>query len=112
MTKHNSDPLSRREALQKSMWIGSIAASSFWLGAACKKDESKELNCMNTSGLSPEEKQPRTAFQYTDKSANPEQKCENCSLYKPAAPNQCGGCQSIKGPIHPQGYCKLWTKKA
>lgn len=43
----------------------------------------------------------------------PDKICANCQLYVPAeSPDQCGGCQLIKGPIHPNGYCTSWVQKA
>ncbi len=73
---------------------------------------SAELTCTDVSGLTPEEIQMRESLQYTDRSPYPDKICANCQLYIPAeSPNQCGGCQLIKGPIHPDGYCTSWVQK-
>ena len=38
--------------------------------------------------------------------------CANCVQYVEAAPNTCGGCKLVKGPINPKGYCLSWAAKA
>jgi hypothetical protein len=75
---------------------------------ACGK---KPLECTDTSALKPDELSLRATLAYTDTSADPTKHCADCQLYKPAAPDQCGGCQLIKGPINPKGSCKSWVKK-
>ena len=74
---------------------------------------SAELTCTDVSGLTAEEIQMRESLQYTDHSPYPDKICANCQLYVPAeSPDQCGACQLIKGPIHPNGYCTSWVQKA
>lgn len=52
----------------------------------------------------------RTTFQYTDRSPEKDKTCANCALYTaPESGSDCGGCLTIKGPIHPEGYCNVWT---
>jgi hypothetical protein len=75
---------------------------------ACGK---KPLSCMDTSALKPDELAMRGTLEYTDQSPDPLKRCDNCQFYKPAAENQCGACQLLKGPIHPKGMCKSWVKK-
>jgi hypothetical protein len=48
--------------------------------------------------------QKSVAYQDTPKG---EQRCENCRLFE--APN---GCKSVQGPVAPQGWCRIWGKKA
>lgn len=95
--------LTRREALRS---VVVIAAGSALV--ACKKS----LSCADETGLTPEDSATRKALEYVDRSTVPGKLCNGCQLYKPAAPDQCGGCAAVKGPIHPQGYCKSWVQKA
>ncbi|SHK95940.1 high-potential iron-sulfur protein [Rhodothermus profundi] len=73
---------------------------------------SADFSCTDVSGLTAEEIQMRESLQYTDHSPYPDKTCSNCQLFIPAeSPNQCGACQLIKGPIHPDGYCTSWVQK-
>ena len=77
--------------------------------SACGK---KPLECTDTSALKPDELNMRATLAYTDTTTDPAKRCSDCQLYKPAAENQCGACQLVKGPINPNGSCKSWVKKA
>jgi hypothetical protein len=81
------------------------------LVAACGKKDAPD-SCQDVSALSDAEKTARTALQYTDTSPHPDKVCSGCNLYQPPADaSQCGGCQVVKGPIHPRGYCTSWVQK-
>lgn len=68
------------------------------------------FSCTDTSGLTDAQVQQRGAVNYVDATPNPEQLCSNCQLYtQPEGGAQCGGCQVVPGPIHPDGYCDLWV---
>jgi hypothetical protein len=70
------------------------------------------FSCTDTSGLTEQQIQMRENAQYMDATPQPEKYCANCQLFtEPVAGEQCGGCQVIAGPIHPQGYCNLWVAK-
>lgn len=70
------------------------------------------FSCTDTSGLTEQQIQMRENSQYVEPSVLADKHCSNCQLYtEPAAGVQCGGCQVIAGPIHPQGYCNLWVAK-
>jgi len=98
--------LSRRTALQV---LGSAPLLTVLL-TACGKDEPD--SCSDVSGLNDPEKTARSALQYTDRSPEAAKQCRNCNQYQPApTPSQCGGCQIVKGPIHPNGYCTAWAQK-
>jgi hypothetical protein len=65
------------------------------------------------SGLTPEEKSVRDKFEYVAKSSYPEKLCNNCALWiKLEGDARCGGCNIMKGPIHPKGYCTAWVVKS
>ena len=64
------------------------------------------------SGLTDTEVQMRETLAYVEESTVPEKNCENCQLFIVAeAGAACGGCQIIKGPIAPGGYCNSWAAK-
>lgn len=80
------------------------------LGACGSKTEPD--SCTDVSALNDGEKAARSALQYVDRSNHADKHCYDCNLYEPAAEvTKCGGCQVIKGPIHPNGYCSAWVKK-
>lgn len=95
----------RREAL---VGIAAVLIAPASL-LACGK---KQLTCTDTSGLSADETATRTTLGYVDQTPDPSKACSACQLYKAAAEGQCGGCGVIKGPVHPDGTCKSWVKKA
>ena len=102
------EKVSRRVFLTVISTAGAAAATG--LLAAC--GAKKEFTCTDTAGLSAEEKTMRDTVKYVDRSTTPGKKCENCQQFKPAAAGQCGGCNVVKGPIHPDGFCTLWSQKA
>ncbi len=97
--------ISRREAVRHLVLL---AAGSALIG--CHK-ESKQLSCMDTSALSADDAAMRKTLEYVDQTPMPPKECDACQLYKPAAPDTCGACTVLKGPIHPKGYCKSWVQK-
>lgn len=73
-------------------------------GAGCKK--STPATCPS-SNLTPDDLQIRTALGYTDASADAAKTCAKCQQYVPADP--CGSCKVVNGPIHPDGYCRVFV---
>ena len=68
--------------------------------------------CADVSGLTDAELATRTSNDYTVASPYNDKMCAICNLFiPPNGNNPCGSCQVVKGPISPQGYCKLWIKK-
>ena len=68
--------------------------------------------CNDLSGLTEVEVQQREQLQYVAQSNKEDQLCSNCRFWQPAeegAESVCGGCQLIKGPIHPNGWCQTWA---
>lgn len=120
--KQNS---SRREFLQKLTVFGTAGIVTPIVISACGggdggagqggTDEATAVNdanfsCTDTSGLTEQEIQMRENAEYVDATPNPDQYCANCELFEPPAGDaECGGCQVIQGPIHPDGYCTLWV---
>lgn len=115
---------SRREFLQRLTLLGTAGVVTPMVLSACggngeqggdttaggEAASASDFSCTDTSGLSEQEIQMRNNAEYVDDSPNADKRCDNCQLYtEPAGDAQCGGCQVIKGPIHPEGYCNLWV---
>lgn len=123
--------LSRRDFLIRSGALGAVALGSGAILSACGGGQEQaeapaameepamesepmmaEAGCSDLSGLSEADVQMRQTLQYVEASADPEKTCANCMLF--VAPEEgaaCGGCQIIKGPIAPGGFCTSWSPK-
>jgi hypothetical protein len=103
------DRLSRRDMLQRTAALGVLAVAG---GVGCSKE--KRLVCTDTSGLAPADLELRMAptVAYSEPAADPAKPCDRCQQFiAPPAPNACGTCKVVKGPIHPKGGCKLFVAK-
>jgi hypothetical protein len=109
--KDMDDKLSRRDVLQRSAAFGALAVFGAAAGACNKSPSAAGLSCMDTTGLSPTDVQVRTSLAYVDASTEPGKACSNCQQFIAAAPNACGTCKVVKGPINPKGYCKSFVAK-
>lgn len=102
-----TSPIDRREALR--LLAGTLSAGALLPLAAlgCKRSS---LDCTSTVGLSTEDVSMRTTTAaYVDHGTEFLKKCSTCVQWIEAAPNQCGGCKVIKGPINADGSCRLWV---
>jgi len=99
--------LDRREALRHLAVLSAAAVvPGFLLGC------SKKPSCEDVTGLAPADVAIRTqTAAYVEVATDPTKKCSACVQYTPAAPNACGGCKVVKGPINPEGGCKLFAPK-
>lgn len=107
--------VSRRDFIRTTFKLPVLMAGTGALMAACGGKEeaaAPALTCTDTSALAPADAQLRTAQAYADKSPHPDKDCKTCNFFDAGAPGACGGCKVIKGPIHPDGYCNLFAKKA
>ena len=60
--------------------------------------------------LSQDELTVRSTLGYVDKTSDPAKPCVRCVQYIPATGgDHCGGCKIMKGPIHPNGYCRAFA---
>jgi hypothetical protein len=109
--KDMADKLSRRDVLQRSAAFGALAVFGATAAACNKSPSAAALACTDTSGLSPTDATVRTSLGYVDHSTEPGKMCSSCQQFIPAAPNACGTCKVVKGPINPQGYCKSFVAK-
>jgi len=102
------DPrIPRREALRHLAVLSLSAVVPAGL-VAC----SKKTSCTDVTGLSSDEiNQRNNVAAYVDITPDASKKCSLCVQYVPAAPNACGECKVVKGPINPDGTCKLFVAK-
>jgi len=99
--------LGRRTTL-RLLAVAPIAAAVL---SGCSK-KSEPDSCENVGSLSEAEKAARSALVYVDKSPHADKLCSGCNFWQPPSdPAQCGGCQLVKGPIHPKGYCSAYAPK-
>jgi hypothetical protein len=98
------DALNRRQALGRAVAsLGVFGA----LAAACKK---KPLVCEGLPGLTAEEMQLRKTLLYADATPQPGRTCTNCTLFvPPKEADSCGACKVLHGPVHPNGWCKIFV---
>lgn len=127
----DKNSINRKDFFKKMgiLSVGALSAST--LISACggsespKADAMKETTmeppvakaatepCGDLSALTEQEKGTRDALGYIAKTENPEQVCTNCNFWQaPTGDSPCGGCQLMKGPINPEGWCKSWFAKA
>jgi len=100
---NRAEPIVRRELL-----LGCSACLALAAVAGCKG--STPSSCNDTSKLSPEDINSRNALGYVDTTTEPGKVCLKCQQYVPAASaDQCAGCKVLKGPIHPNGYCRVYV---
>lgn len=103
-----SKTLNRRETIRLL-----VVAPLVGVGLAACGKKSEPDSCTDVSALSDGEKTARSTLQYVDKSPEADKRCELCNFYQASTdPAACGGCQLVKGPIHPKGYCTAFAVKS
>lgn len=107
MSPSRGSKFERREALRRLAVFSTAALIPTWI-VACSKKES----CLDVSSLTPDEVRARNeTSKYVDQTMDATKRCSGCSQYIPAAPDKCGGCKVVKGPINPDGNCALYVAK-
>ncbi|HVH44030.1 MAG TPA: hypothetical protein VM925_16880 [Labilithrix sp.] len=102
-----SNRMPRRDAL-RHLAVFSLSALAPAGLIAC----SKKPTCSDVTGLTSDElTQRNVTAAYYDQSMDAAKKCALCAQFVPAAPNACGTCKVVKGPINPEGTCKLFVPK-
>ena len=108
----------RRNFLSHFAALSGIAAGSGLLWSACQTGVPETpagaaaTGCNDVSGLTDAERQMRTQLQYAETTPDPAKDCTNCQLWiAQEAGAACGGCQLLKGPIAPKGYCISWAAR-
>ena len=103
------EDLSRRSFMARGLMLGAAAGTASWVLSGCG---GSDLQCTDTSGLTAQEIQVRQSLEYVDATPFPDKRCSLCRFYTAAqSQSQCGGCQLVKGPIHPDGYCKSYVTR-
>jgi len=103
----NPPRIDRRAALRQLVVLSAAAAVPAFASACSKKQ-----SCTDVTGLAPEDVRVRNdTAAYVDLAPDASKKCALCAQYVPAAPDACGGCKVVKGPINPDGSCKLFVPK-
>jgi hypothetical protein len=98
----------KRRAAFKPIALGSAVALFPGLLLAC----SKKPECTDVTALSPADLHTRDdVAKYVDQTLEATKRCSICAQYIAAAPNQCGTCKVVKGPINPDGACTLFSLK-
>ncbi len=113
--------ISRKNFIKKISIGGVILFGGSTLISACGGNDNGQPGkaisktrspCSDTSGLTDTEIASRTSNEYMVASPYNDKMCGTCNLYiLPGGNKPCGTCQVVKGPISPQGYCRLWIKK-
>jgi len=99
--------LNRRAAFKPIAAVSVAVVAPGWL-LAC----SKKADCNDVSALSADDLRTRNEVaKYVDQTMEAAKRCTACVQYVPAAPDQCGGCKVVKGPINPNGGCILFVAK-
>jgi len=129
MAMKDEQSISRRNFIQRISLLGAAGIGAGALLSACgggggeqagemeagdsEMEASADFSCTDTSGLTEQEIQTRQTLQYVDQSPEEGKLCNNCNFWQPDADIEgpCGGCQIVKGPIHPEGYCTSWVAK-
>jgi hypothetical protein len=104
-------PLRRRDLLASTAAWGASAGLGAVVG--CGR-EPRRFSCMDTTGLPPDAVALRTspAVAYTDAAIDPAKTCTRCQQFiAPPSGAGCGSCKVLKGPVHPNGGCRLFAPK-
>ncbi|MBM4361363.1 MAG: high-potential iron-sulfur protein [Deltaproteobacteria bacterium] len=92
--------LGRREALLAALGLPVVAAC----GGA------KEFSCDDARQVSAAEREKRTAQQYADRTTRPGERCAGCTQYQGPPSGSCGTCKLLPGPVHPEGWCRVFAR--
>jgi hypothetical protein len=105
-----SEKLSRRDLLQRTAVVGTLAALGA-AAAACGKEKAP-LSCNDTTGIAPSDVATRAALKYADVSVDPAKLCIKCQQWvEPPTSGACGTCKLLKGPVNPNGSCNAFAAK-
>jgi hypothetical protein len=101
----SGEGVSRRELL--------LAVAGVALGGSAACSKKKSFACTGTVGLNIDEVKTRSTLAYVDATPEPGKTCASCQHFVPSPDDgRCGSCKIMKGPIHPDGYCKSFVVKA
>lgn len=105
--------LTRRVLLRNSL---GFCAGGLPLLMACdgsvgqSGEQTASTGCGDLAGLSTSDRALRDSLQYVDQSPHgSDQRCRHCQFFQAPAEGVCGTCTAVKGPIHPEGHCSIWS---
>jgi len=103
---------SRRDFLRKTAGFGLVVVGAPAFLSACGKGD-EGPNCLNPPGLTPAQRQQRTALAYVEKVADQSRRCDVCTFYTdPTAAGQCDGSTRGFSPARPIGSCNSFAPKS
>lgn len=71
------------------------------------------LDCSDEEFMSTPERTLRAAQAYRERSPQgAANSCAKCHFFHAAAPEACGSCQILGGPVNPAGHCNSWVARA
>ena len=108
---HNNLPkhYTRRHFLGQAV---TVSLAAVWLTACNGNQDNATATavCEGEEALSVADRTTRQAVNYVDQAPDANKTCANCRFFQqPAVTLVCGGCEVVKGPIAPGGYCTTWV---
>lgn len=114
-----SNSINRKQFLKQFGLVGVAAVGASTILSACGGGSEESAAgqaaatapvdpCKDTAGLSEQDLAMRNNIGYIEKTEIPEQRCDNCQLYKQPE-NGCGGCLLFNGPVTADGWCNSWV---
>lgn len=103
------DRSNRRDFLRSVAAAGALIPAAALLG--CGKKAPVCDGDAQLTGLADADKSARKTLKYVDQSPEAAKNCTNCLQFVAAAPDACGTCKVLKGPVAPGGYCSTWAAK-
>lgn len=110
---------SRRTFFKQAVAIGAAGLVGPGLLAACGNENAGERSesettaagkCQESADLPASDIAARQAVNYVDESPHVDKECVNCRFFKQSSAGAtCGGCEVVKGPIAPGGFCNAWV---
>ena len=101
----DSPPPGRRQIL-----LAALPGLLVWLGASgCR--QATPFACTDVRGLTAEAIRARDDVGYVDRAPDPERTCDRCNQWAAPAGEGCGGCRLFQGPVHPNGYCRVFARR-
>jgi hypothetical protein len=94
-------------ATSRRHWLQVLLPTALGLsGWAC---EAKSFRCDDLTGLAPGDIEARKNLDYKELAEKPELACRNCAQYVPPSGSNCASCRVMRGPVHPEGWCKVFA---
>jgi uncharacterized paraquat-inducible protein A len=70
------------------------------------------FSCVESAGLAADDASVRATLAYMEPAVDKTRVCASCQQFiAPPTEGSCGTCKVLKGPVHPNGSCKVFTAK-